>query len=188
MRETFEPGRQLPGSKALPGLKIGVSACLLGNLVRYDGGHKLQPWLLQALGPHVTYVPICPEVECGLPIPREPMVLLGNPENPRLVTLETGIDLSEQIWEWVEHKIAELTREKLKGFIFKSKSPSCGLRGVELFFQFGGLSEKTGVGIFAAAFRKAFPGIPVIDEVQLSETQAREAFLQALGLEGTAII
>lgn len=187
VKEIFEPKGQIVGSKALPGLKIGVSACLLGKMVRYDGAHKLDTWLLQSLGPYLTYIPVCPEVECGLPIPREPMVLLGKQEKPRLVTLETGVDLSEQIWQWVEKRIAELAQENLKGFIFKSKSPSCGLRGVELFPRHGGACSKNGVGIFAAAFMKAFPDIPVIDEIHLSEAKAREAFLGALGLDPAEI-
>ncbi|MCB5223647.1 MAG: DUF523 domain-containing protein [Candidatus Cloacimonadaceae bacterium] len=183
MDRIFPPGKNVVGAQAVPGLKIGVSACLLGNKVRYDGGHKLEPWLLEALGLHVTYVPVCPEVECGLCIPREPMVLVGERDNPRLLTLNTGIDLSKQIWDWVEKRIAELASEGLSGFVFKSKSPSCGLRNVELFPRLGGTCSKNGMGIFAAAFLKAFPQLPVIDEIQLSEPEARENFLRALGLD-----
>lgn len=143
----------------------------------------MEPWLLEILGSHVTYVPVCPEVECGLPIPREPMMLVGERENPSLLTLNSGIDLSKQIWDWVEMKIAELASEELSGFVFKSKSPSCGLHNVELFTQLGGSCSKNGRGIFAAAFMKAFPHLPVVDEIQLSEQAAKENFLRVLGLD-----
>ena len=111
-------------------IQIGISACLLGKSVRYDGGHKLDRFLTATLGQYVEYVPVCPEVECGMPIPRESMRLQGDPDSPRLVTGATKFDRTDQMIRWAEKRIAELEEESLAGFIFKSNSPSCGLEQV----------------------------------------------------------
>ncbi len=108
-------------------IKIGVSSCLLGEKVRYDGGHKLDRYITETLGQFFEYVPVCPEVEYGLPIPRETLRLVGDPASPRLVTGRTGIDHTEGMQRWAETKLDDLTREDLSGFIFKSRSPSSGL-------------------------------------------------------------
>ena len=83
-------------------MRIGISSCLLGEEVRYDGGHKLDLYLKETLGSFVEWVPVCPEVECGLPIPREAMHLVGDPESPRLVTVRTGQDYTLQMLRWAE--------------------------------------------------------------------------------------
>ena len=108
-------------------VRLGISSCLLGEKVRYDGGHKLDPFLKDTLGVYVEYVPVCPEEECGLGTPREPMKLVGDPSSPRLVTRNTGIDVTERILEWAGKRTGELENEDLSGFIFKSRSPSCGV-------------------------------------------------------------
>ena len=96
-------------------IRIGISACLLGQPVRYDGGHKLDRFLAETLGRYVDYIPVCPEVECGMPVPREAMRLVGAPESPRLVTIRTRIDKTDQMLAWAKKKVAELEKEKLRG-------------------------------------------------------------------------
>ena len=108
-------------------IRLGISKCLLGEPVRYDGGHKLDRFLRDTLGQYVEYVPVCPEVECGLGIPRESMHLEGDPEAPRLITTRMGLDLTDQMVSWAQQRVLELEREGLCGFIFKSNSPSTGL-------------------------------------------------------------
>jgi len=105
-------------------IRIGISACLLGEKVRYDGGHKWDRFITGTLGKYVDLVPVCPEVECGLGIPREAMRLAGDPHSPRLVTVRSGIDHTERMLTWARKRVAKLAKEELCGFIFKSDSPS----------------------------------------------------------------
>ncbi len=161
-------------------IRVGISACLLGENVRYDGGHKLDCYLKDTLGSQVEWVGICPEVEAGLPVPREPMRLVGEPESPRLVTIKTGIDLTERMQKWSEKWLAELEDEDLQGFVFKSGSPSCGVKGVEVFRP-SGQPNSRGTGIFCAAFMKRFPLVAVEDEVSIQDTILREKFIDRLG-------
>jgi uncharacterized protein YbgA (DUF1722 family)/uncharacterized protein YbbK (DUF523 family) len=161
-------------------IKLGVSSCLLGERVRYDGEEKQDPYLTEVLGKYVEWVPVCPETECGLPVPREPMKLLGGPEDPRLVTRETGIDHTGRLVTWVEAKIRKLEGEGLAGFVFKSRSPSCSCaRGVKVFAP-DGKSFRMGRGIFAGAFMGRFPYLPVEDEEGLSDSGRRESFIRRL--------
>ena len=111
-------------------IKLGISTCLLGENVRYDGGHKLDRFLTDTLGQYVEYVPVCPEVECGLSIPRESMHLEGDPESPRLVTSRTKQDMTGRMVGWANTRVVELEKEGLCGFIFKSDSPSSGMERV----------------------------------------------------------
>lgn len=161
-------------------IRVGISACLLGEKVRYDGGHKLDHYLKDTLGEHVRWVPVCPEVETGLPVPREPMRLVGDPESPRLVTVNTGIDLTDQLRAWSERKLRELQSADLQGFVFKRGSPSCGVKGVEIFSPSGQLNGR-GTGLFCAAFRKRFPLVAVADEASLQNTKLRKKFIDRLG-------
>ena len=109
-------------------IKIGVSSCLLGNAVRYDGGHKLDIYLRDTLGKLVEWVPICPEVEAGLTVPREPMQLAGDRAAPRLLTIQTGIDHTERVAQWAHARLVRLEKEDLCGYVFKARSPSCGVQ------------------------------------------------------------
>jgi uncharacterized protein YbbK (DUF523 family) len=118
-------------------IKLGISACLLGKNVRYDGGHKLDRFLTDTLGQYVEYVPVCPEVECGLPVPRESMHLEGDPESPRLVTSQTKQDMTERMISWAKTRAVELEKEVLCGFIFKSDSPSSGMERVRVYNEKG---------------------------------------------------
>lgn len=159
-------------------LRLGISACLLGEEVRYDGGHRLDPYLRDDLGRHVTYVPVCPELECGLGVPRESMRLVGDPARPRLIAIRTGRDLTDRMGAWAEARIAGLAAEDLCGFIFKSRSPSCGWRRVEVRGKGGGRPVKRGIGLFARAFLERFPTRPVEDEERLRDPRVREGFIE----------
>jgi uncharacterized protein YbgA (DUF1722 family)/uncharacterized protein YbbK (DUF523 family) len=160
-------------------IKLGVSECLLGHQVRYDGGHKWDRFLTDTLGQYVEYVPVCPEVECGLGIPREAMRLAGNPDAPRLVTIRSGADLTDRMLSWANKRVAELEEEDLCGFIFKSDSPSSGMERVKVYNE-RGIPEKRGVGLFAKAFMDYFPLIPVEEEGRLHDPKLRENFIESI--------
>jgi len=158
-------------------ITLGISSCLLGNNVRYDGGHKLDHFLVDTLGQYVDWVPVCPEVGCGLPIPREAMHLVGDPEDPRLVTTRTGVDHTARMKRWAKKRTTELEKEELCGFVFKSRSPSSGMRGVKIYTD-AGMPNTTGSGIFAHAFMKRFPLLPVEDEGRMHDPGLRENFIE----------
>ena len=160
-------------------IKIGISSCLLGNAVRYDGGHKLDRFLRDTLGQYVEYVPVCPEAECGLGIPREAMRLEGQADSPRLVTRQTRVDKTEMMVRWAQKRVAELEGENLCGFIFKSDSPSSGMERIKVYDE-KGMPAKTGVGIFARIFMEHFPLLPVEEEGRLHDTQLRENFIERI--------
>jgi len=160
-------------------IKLGISACLLGENVRYDGGHKLDRFLTDTLGQYVEYVPVCPEVECGLPIPREALRLVGNPDSPRLVTTHTKQDLTDQMTQWARKRVIELEKEGLFGFIFKSDSPSSGMERVKVYND-QGLPAKKGIGMFARIFMEHFPLLPVEEEGRLHDPILRENFIERI--------
>ena len=154
---------------------IGVSSCLLGERVRYDGGHKHDRYLTGTLGRFFRLLPVCPEAGCGLPIPREPMRLEEEGGRVRLVTTRTRIDHTERMRRWCAEKVAELAAEDLCGFIFKKGSPSSGLFGVKVYRP--GMKAKTGRGLFAEAVTASFPLLPVEEEERLRDPELREHFI-----------
>ncbi len=160
-------------------IKLGISTCLLGENVRYDGGHKLDRFLTDTLGQYVEYVPVCPEVECGLPIPRESMHLEGNPESPRLVTSRTKQDMTDRMVKWAQKRVVDLEKEELCGFIFKSDSPSSGMERVKVYNE-KGMPVKKGVGMFARIFVDYYPLLPVEDEGRLHDPKLRENFIERI--------
>ena len=160
-------------------IKIGISRCLLGENVRYDGGHKWDRFITDTLGTYLEFVPVCPEVECGLGVPREAMHLEGNPDDPRLVTIRTKIDHTEKMKIWARRRIGELKNEGLCGFIFKSGSPSSGMEGVNVYKD-NREPVKTGVGIFAREFMTQFPLLPAEDDGRLHDPQLRENFIERI--------
>jgi uncharacterized protein YbgA (DUF1722 family)/uncharacterized protein YbbK (DUF523 family) len=164
-------------NKVMEKIKIGISACLLGEKVRYDGGHQHDHYVTDTLGAYFNWVSVCPEVEYGLSIPREPMRLVGDPAAPRLITVRTGIDHTEGMLKWAEKRLRELNKENLCGFIFKSRSPSSGIGGVKVYTEAGMPSNK-GKGLFGGAFMKRFPLIPAIDDGRLHDPQLRENFTE----------
>jgi uncharacterized protein YbgA (DUF1722 family)/uncharacterized protein YbbK (DUF523 family) len=160
-------------------LRLGVSSCLLGNNVRYDGQHKLDRFIAETLGKYVEFVPVCPEVECGLPVPREAMRLVGDPEAPHLMTQRTGVDLTDRMLAWARKRLLELEKENLCGFIFKSRSPSSGMERVKVYNGHGGLSGRA-PGLFAKEFMARFPLLPAEDEGRLSDPVLRENFIERI--------
>lgn len=160
-------------------INLGISACLLGEPVRYDGGHKHDRYLTDTLGKYVSYTPVCPEVECGFPVPREAMRLVGDPDNPRLMTQKTGIDQTDRMVSWARKRVLDLEKNNLCGFIFKSKSPSSGMSRVKVYNQ-SGMAEMKGVGIFAKIFMDHFPLIPVEEEGRLHDPILRENFIEQI--------
>lgn len=160
-------------------IRLGISTCLLGEKVRFDGGHKLDRFLRDTLGYYVEYVPVCPEVECGLGIPREALRLVGDPESPRLVTVRTKKDFTDLMMSWAAKRLQELERENLCGFIFKSNSPSSGMERVKVYNE-KGMPAKKGVGIFARAFMEHFPLVPVEEDGRLHDIHLRENFIEAI--------
>lgn len=160
-------------------IKLGISTCLLGENVRYDGGHKLDRFLTETLGQYVEYAPVCPEVECGLPVPRESMHLEGDPVSPRLVTIRTKQDMTDRMIQWALKRVVELEKEGLCGFIFKSDSPSSGMERVRVYNE-KGMPVKRGVGMFARVFMDHFPLLPVEDEGRLHDPELRENFIERI--------
>jgi len=160
-------------------IKLGISACLLGENVRYDGGHKLDRFLTETLGQYAEYVPVCPEVECGLTIPREAMHLEGNPESPRLVTIRTKQDMTHRMVKWAMKRVIDLEKENLWGFIFKSNSPSSGMERVKVYNP-KGTSVRKAVGIFARIFMEHFPLLPIEDEGRLQDPKLRDNFIERI--------
>jgi uncharacterized protein YbgA (DUF1722 family)/uncharacterized protein YbbK (DUF523 family) len=161
-------------------IRVGISSCLLGNPVRFDAGHKLDLYLRDTLGAFVEWVPVCPEIECGLPVPREALRLVGDPGDPRLVTARTGVDHTRGMKAWAARRLDALERVDLCGFVFKSRSPSSGMRQVKVYPTGGGAPRPAGVGIFARAFMERFPLLPVEDEGRLNDPQLREGFIEQL--------
>ena len=142
--------------------RVGISACLLGEPVRYDGRHKRDAWLVDVLGPQVEWVPVCPEVEAGFGTPRETMDLRDNGNGGlALITTDTKQDVTETMQRYADGRVDELAGAALDGYVLKAGSPSCGLEGP---------------GLFAAALMARLPGLPVADERQLSDANEREAF------------
>jgi len=160
-------------------IKLGISTCLVGEKVRYDGGHKWDPFLTDTLGQYVEYVPVCPEVECGFGIPREPLRLIGDSQRPHLVTSRTNHDHTERMLQWSRKRVMELKRENLCGFIFKSGSPSSGMERVKVY-DANGIPAKNGVGIFARVFMDQFPLLPVEDDGRLKDPKIRENFIERI--------
>jgi uncharacterized protein YbbK (DUF523 family) len=152
--------------------RVGVSACLLGEQVRYDGGHKRNATVIDLTGPHVELVPVCPEVEVGMGTPREPLNLVHDGSRLRMVTAHTRIDYTDRMIDWARRRVRELERAGIDGYILKSGSPSCGL-GVPAL---GERSESN--GLFADVLLTSLPSLPVIDEKRLEDPHARTEFLE----------
>ncbi len=155
---------------------VGISSCLLGNNVRYDGGHKLDRSLRDTLGTYVDYVPVCPEVECGMGVPREAMRLVDTGNGIRLMTRETGIDMTEKMHAWMVERIDSLAALPLCGFIFKSRSPSSGLMRIKVYTDKGVRND--GMGIFARGVTMRLPFLPVEDDGRLNDDKLKENFIE----------
>ncbi len=161
-------------------IKIGVSSCLLGKEVRYNGGHSHDRYITGTLGQYFTFVDVCPEVEAGFGIPRETLRLVGDPESPRLLTSRSGRDCTDIMLKWAQKRVKELAKENLFGFIFKSKSPSSGMERVKVYTDKGFPGSNKGIGLFARAFMVQFPLIPVEEDGRLHDAVLRENFIERI--------
>ncbi|MDR4478860.1 MAG: DUF523 and DUF1722 domain-containing protein [Nitrospira sp.] len=158
-------------------LRLGISRCLLGEEVRFDGGHKRDQFLTDVLGRYVEWVPVCPEVEAGLGTPREAMRLVGDPQQPRLVSIKSGKDHTRALEHVTAHRLPDLERLDLSGYVFKKDSPSCGVERVRTYNEHG-MPGRKGVGVFARAYVERFPLIPVEEEGRLCDPPLRENFIE----------
>ncbi len=157
--------------------RIGISACLLGQEVRYDGGHKRDAFLTEVLGRHVEWVPVCPEVELGMGTPRPPIRLERRGGEIRLVMPSTGADYTDAMRSFAERRVGELGKLDLDGYILKKDSPSCGLEGVKVHHG-AGASSTEGRGLFAEVLTARLPDLPVEEEGRLGDPRLRESFVR----------
>ncbi len=157
-------------------IKVGISACLLGAPVRFNGGHKQSHLCKDVLSQYFTYVSVCPEQAIGLGTPREPIRLVGDTHNPRAVgTVNAELDVTDALSAYGQRTAAELT--DLCGFILMQKSPSCGMERVKVYQYSGHTAEHGGVGLFAAALMRAQPNLPVEEDGRLNDPVLRENFI-----------
>lgn len=171
--------------------RVGISRCLVGDLVRYDGTHKRSAAVM-SLGTHVEWITVCPEVEVGMSVPREPIELVARPDDAgssvgrmRLVGVHTGEDWTDRMDRWGCRRVAELETLEISGFVLKARSPSCGPGGV-LVHHDGAGPTSTDRGLFAEALSRAMPGLPMEDEDTLADPRARDSFLQRVREFGRA--
>jgi uncharacterized protein YbgA (DUF1722 family)/uncharacterized protein YbbK (DUF523 family) len=158
-------------------MRVGVSACLLGEEVRFDGGHKRDPFLVGTFGRFVEWVPTCPEVEAGFGTPRESMRLVRVDDHVRLLTVKTGRDVTAPLASAITRRMRSLPAEELSGYVLKKNSPSCGLTRVKLY-DGSGMPSAKGQGLFAAALAEHFPHMPLEEEGRLSDPRIRENFIE----------
>ena len=166
-------------STAVLRIRVGISACLLGENVRYDGGHKRDAFLVETLGRYVEWVPVCPEVELGLGTPRETLRLVRIGEDVRMVMAKTGQDHTQGMRAFATRRVRELEKEDLCGYILKKGSPSCGMERVRVF-DARGIPAKSGRGLFAEALLRHFPHLPVEEEGRLADLRLRENFIERI--------
>ena len=162
--------------------RVGISRCLLGDDVRYDGTNK-RSRAVMALGDVVEWVPVCPEVEVGMSVPREPIQLVARTvrirsadERVRLQGVHSGEDWTVRMRYWARDRVEELSAQGISGFILKARSPSCGPAGVLVHYPDRDATP-TGRGLFAEALAAAMPGLPMVDEETLEDSRARDEFI-----------
>jgi len=158
-------------------LRIGISSCLLGQKVRFDGGHKRDAFLVDTFGAFVEWVPVCPEVELGLGTPRESLRLVRKDGLVHMVNTKSGRDITVEMRRWSRARVDELSKESLAGYVLKKDSPSCGMERVKVYGE-SGMAEKNGRGFFAEALMERFPRLPVEEEGRLSDPRLRDNFVE----------
>jgi uncharacterized protein YbbK (DUF523 family) len=160
-------------------IRLGISACLLGQPVRFDGGHKRDPFLVESLGPFVAWVSVCPEVESGMDAPRESMRLVQVHREIRLLTNRTGEDKTDTMLSYATRRVDTLADDELCGFVLKKDSPTCGLERVKVYGT-GGVPARSGRGLFADALATRFPLLPLEEEGRLNDPRLRENFVERI--------
>lgn len=176
VRATIRAMEASEGERGSDRLRIGVSSCLLGQSVRWDGGHKRDRFLADELGPFVEWVPVCPEVEVGLGVPRPTLRLVRRGEDVRMVEPKSGADHTESMRAYARRRVRALEGEDLSGYVLKKDSPSCGMERVKVYGA-GGVGARDGRGLFAEALLERFPHLPVEEEGRLGDARLRENFV-----------
>ncbi len=157
-------------------IKVGISSCLLGNEVRFDGGHKHSRLCTDSLSHYFQFIPECPEVSSGMSIPRKPIRLVGDIDDPSVVAVnDSSIDYTEQLETFSQNKVKQL--DALCGYIFMQKSPSCGVFRVKVYQEGGQPAAAPGRGIYAKAVMEAYPLLPVEESGRLEDPVLRESFI-----------
>jgi uncharacterized protein YbgA (DUF1722 family)/uncharacterized protein YbbK (DUF523 family) len=159
------------------GIRIGISACLLGQEVRFDGGHKKDAFLTDVLAPHVKWVPVCPEVEVGMGTPRETLRLVRQNGGIRMLTTRSLVDHTDPMNAWARRRVEALAREDLDGYVLKKDSPSCGMERVKVYGS-DGPGMRDGRGLFAEALMRRLPLLPVEEEGRLLDPRLRDSFIE----------
>lgn len=159
------------------GPRIGISSCLLGDEVRFDGGHKRDAFLVDVLGRQVEWVRVCPEVEVGMGTPRETLRLVRVDGDVRMITTRTNVDHTGAMRAWAKRRAEALAREDLDGYVLKKDSPSCGMERVKVYGG-SGMPARDGRGLFADALLSRFPLLPVEEEGRLCDARLRENFIE----------
>lgn len=160
-------------------IRVGISTCLLGQAVRWDGGHKRDQFLTNVLSRYVEWVPVCPEFEVGMGIPREPVRLVKRGREIHMLGVKSGRDWTTVMRSWVAGRVRELTKLELSGFVLKKDSPSCGMERVKVYDKTGG-SRKEGSGLFAEALMRHQTILPVEEEGRLNDPMLRESFIERI--------
>jgi len=161
-------------------MKLGISACLLGHEVRYNGGHKRNPFLTDLLGRYVEWVPVCPEVEVGMGTPRETVQLIQIDGAVHMLASQSGRDWTAGMNRWARRRVQQLAGEELCGYVLKKDSPSCGMERVRLYPEQGSTPARNGRGLFAAALLERFPALPIEEEGRLEDPLLRESFVERI--------
>jgi uncharacterized protein YbgA (DUF1722 family)/uncharacterized protein YbbK (DUF523 family) len=158
-------------------IRIGISSCLLGEHVRFDGGHKRDSFLVDTFGPLIEWVPVCPEVELGLGTPRETLRLIRSGDLVRMIQPKSGRDLTDAMRAWAGRRVGALADQQLAGYVFKKDSPSCGMERVKVYAP-SGMADKSGRGLFAEALMARFAGLPCEEEGRLTDPRLRDNFVE----------
>jgi uncharacterized protein YbgA (DUF1722 family)/uncharacterized protein YbbK (DUF523 family) len=161
-------------------IAVGVSACLLGQNVRWDGGHKSDPFLRGMLGRYVEWVPVCPEVEVGLPVPRDTLRLVRRGTEVRMIMPRSGVDHTDAMSAYAARAVRDLAGRDLCGFVLKKDSPTCGMARVRIYPEKDGPASRDGRGLFAAELIRRMPHLPIEEEGRLSDAKLRENFVERL--------
>lgn len=159
-------------------LRIGISSCLLGDEVRFDGGHKRDAFLTGTLAPYVEWVRVCPEIEVGMGVPRESLRLVQVGADTRMITTRSGIDHTDGMRAYAARRCRQLETMQLRGYVLKKDSPSCGMERVKVYDIAGNAPARTGVGTFAAVLKERFPMLPIEEEGRLQDAVLRENFIE----------
>lgn len=157
--------------------RLGISACLLGEKVRYDGGHKQDHFLTDIFGCFVEWFPVCPEVEIGMGVPRETVRLVGEPGGPKMIAEYSGKDWTDAMRRFAAVRVRDLAELKLSGYVFKKNSPSCGMERVRVYSS-QDMPARRGRGLFASAVMDRFSLMPVEEEGRLNDPALRENFIE----------